>query len=455
MVVVRKRLIFWLIKAYIKKSGKIIALSFFLSLIVFLALLFGSSHFLKFLPVEKKTSIGLIGAYTQDDLPPIVLEKLSRGLTSVEPDGSIQPDLATSWVEKDNGKTYEFTLKNNIYFNNGEKFTSDKIFYNFSDVTVEKPNESKIIYKLKDAYIPFLVTVSKPIFTNGFTGVNDYRISDIKRNGNFVQSLTLSSTKNRFDQIRFQFYPSEDAVKMAFLLGEVSQANGISNPTFKDTSFTTFKNTNVTKKTNYSRLVTMFYNNADSVLSDKKFRLALTYALPKNYPQGQKTYMPYLPHSIYYNHEAEERVQDYSHAKVLLDATNTASGSGEKKLPTLTIKTLKKYRATANEIANSWKNVGINTQIEEVERIPSNFQIYLGEFNLPQDPDQYALWHSSQQTNITKYKNLRIDKLLEDGRKTTDLEERKRLYNDFQKYLMEDAPASFLYFPYEYELVRK
>lgn len=454
MVVIRKRLIFWLIKAYIKKSGKVILLSFLVGLLIFFGLLFGSRHYFKFIPIEKKTSIGIVGAYTQNNLPPIVLNKLSRGLTSVEKDGSIKPDLAESWKEMDSGKTYVFQLKQNIYFNDGQQVTSDKIFYNFSDVSVEKPDKYTIIYKLKDVYTPFLVTVSKPIFTNGFTGVSDYHISDIKLNGNFVQSLTLSSKKNRFERIRFQFYPSEEALKMAFLLGEVSEAVGLTNASFKNISFDTFSNTEAKQQVNYSRLVTMFYNTADSVLSDKRFRLALSYALPNDYTYGQKTYMPYLPSSIYYNHDVPTRTQDYPHAKALLDSTNSASGSATT-LPTLTIKTLKKYRPTADAISASWKQLGITTTIEEVDSIPSAFQIYLGDFNLPQDPDQYSLWHSSQLNNITKYKNLRIDKLLEDGRKTVSVEERKKLYADFQKYLMEDAPASFLYFPYEYDVVRK
>ena len=64
------------------------------------------------------------------------------------------------------------------------------------------------------------------------------------------------------------------------------------------------------------------------------------------------------------------------------------------------------------------------------------------------------LWHSDGPDNITHYKNLRIDKLLEDGRKTVDVAKRKAIYNDFQKYLLEDAPAVFLYYPDEYTITR-
>ncbi len=74
-------------------------------------------------------------------------------------------------------------------------------------------------------------------------------------------------------------------------------------------------------------------------------------------------------------------------------------------------------------------------------------------FEIPKDPDQYSLWHSTQmQTNITKYKNVKIDKLLEDARTTSDENKRKELYFDFQKFLMEDAPATFIYHPYRYQV---
>jgi ABC-type transport system substrate-binding protein len=45
--------------------------------------------------------------------------------------------------------------------------------------------------------------------------------------------------------------------------------------------------------------------------------------------------------------------------------------------------------------------------------------------------------------------------LLEDGRRTSDVGERRIIYADFQKFLIEDVPASFLFFPYEYDISRK
>jgi peptide/nickel transport system substrate-binding protein len=457
MAVIRKRLIFWLIKAYIKKSGKTLMICFVAGLILFAGFAVASRYFSQItIPFSQKQTIGLVGAYTQDNLPREVVSNLSSGLTQLDDDGSIKPNLAESWETLDNGKTYVFKLRKGQYFNNGKELTSENVSYRFSDVTVERPDDYTIVYKLKDAYAPFLVTVSRPVFDTGYVGVGDYRIEKVDLNGNFVQSLTLVSTKSRHDTITYEFYPSEEALKMAFLLGEVNEAKGLVTNNYHESSFLNFPNTTVKEDANYSRLVTLFFNTTDSTLSDKRIRIALSYAIPDVFPGGQRAYLPYSPESTYYNNDIPQKKLDYEHAKELMQPAAEASGSAQSSAPQeLTIKTLKKYKPTADVIAAGWKNIGINTIVEEVDAIPDQYQIFLGDFNLPRDPDQYTIWHSDQRNNITRYKNLRIDKLLEDGRKTNNPEERIQLYKDFQRYLMEDAPAAFLYFPTEYAVVRK
>lgn len=456
MVVVRRRLIFWLIKAYIKKSGKTIIISFLLGLLIFFGIAFASKYFSHLIPFTQKQTIGVTGAYTQDNLPPTILKKLSQGLTVIAPDGQIKPGLAKSWEISDNGRTYTFYLKPNLRFNNGTPVTSKSINYNFSDVVEERPNNETIVFKLKDAYSPFLVTVSRPIFGPGFVGVGEYSLQKIELNGSFVQSFTIAGNKDKYNIINYLFYPSDEALKTAYLLGEISQIDGLSTAVASQMNLQDFKNTTIAPKTDYTNLITLFYKFTDPTLSDEKVRLALTYALPDIFKEGKRAYLPYPPQSIYYNkEEVDTYKQDIEHAKLLLEPDENASESGQKAPNELTIKTLAQYRSTANTVAASWKKLGIKTKIEEVDSVPLDFQIFLGDFTLPNDPDQYTLWHSDQPNNITRYKNLRIDLLLEQGRKTNDVEQRKKIYQDFQKYLLEDAPASFLYFPNDYSIVRK
>jgi len=453
MAVIRKRLIFWLIKAYIKKAGKTILFSFLFGLFIFFALLFIGKYYSHIVPFSRTETIGLVGAYDQDSLPTEITDKLSTGLTTVAPDGTIEPGLASSWDVLDNGKTYRFHLKKGLHFTDGQEVTSATVNYNFSDVTEEKPDKYTIIFKLSDSYAPFLVTVSRPLFDRGFSGVGNYRVEKITITSSFVQSITLASTKGPENIITYEFFPSEDAVKLAYLLGEVTEIEGITTTTVNGMDLQKFPNTTTVTTPDYTQLVTLFFNNSDEALSNKEMRLALMSTVPTTFPQGKFAYLPYSPLSQYYDKNITPRAQDIAYAKQLLEPSSTSSLSGQLKLPsTLTIQTFPKYRSVAQSIANAWKNLGIKTTVQDVNGMPTNYQVFLGEFNIPQDPDQYTLWHSLGPNNITHYKNLRIDDLLEEGRETVDENKRKSIYDDFQKYLLEDAPAVFLYYPDEYTI---
>src|SRR3989344_8987286 len=162
MIIIRRRLIFWLIKAYIKKWGKSIFIFFLLGLLGF----FIFRYFLKVLPsnlpIMEKEAVGMVGSYTINILPQIVLDNISQGLTKVSEDGAINPGLSSSWKIDKNGKIYTFTLKRGIYFSDGTKFTSKSINYGFADVNVTRPDDYTIVFQLKDKYAPFLATVSSP-----------------------------------------------------------------------------------------------------------------------------------------------------------------------------------------------------------------------------------------------------------------------------------------------------
>lgn len=451
MAVIKRRLLFWLLKAYLKKWGKVFILFFILGLIFFFILLFSFKYFSSKIFPQRQQIIGVVGTYTVDTLPESLLTGVSHGLTKVNKDGTASPDLATSWDITDDGKTYVFHLRKNIFFSDGSPFISKDINYDFSDVTIQKPDNNTIIFHLKEVYAPFLTSVSRPIFKEGFVGIGDIKIKDIKINASFIESIQLVSTKGSQAEKTYQFYPTEESVKVAFALGEISEADDISNLNLQQRKLSSFPNVDITKNVDYTQLVSLFYNTQDKNLSDKRLRDALTYALPNNFPDSERAHSPIPPSSWAYQADTMH-VFDTTHAQLLLEA---AGYSDKSKLPSITISTLPEYEETAKIIAASWDKIGIKTTVNVVPERPSLFEVYLGNFYPPRDPDQYTLWHSGQPNNITNYKSLRIDKLLEDGRKTLNQDSRIKIYTDFQKYLMDDAPASFLYFPITYNIVRK
>jgi len=441
-------------RAYLKRWGKVIFLSFILGFLLILFLFLGRNAIYSFIPAGTET-VGITGDYPADEfpnnLPDEILNKTSKGLTKVQPNGEISPDVAERWDVKDDGKTFIFYLNDELTFSDGEEIDSNLINYNFTDATIERPAKSVIIFKLKDKYSPFLVTVAnRKVFTKDLVGVSSYRIKDVETQDGFVRSIELESKSDK-KKLKYYFYPTQTALKDAYVLGDVSKIIDINNLNYNEKAdFADFNNTIVTKQANKNKIATVFINNSDSVLSDKKIRKALAYSMPDKFAEGERAYSPYKKDFWAYNPSVVYK-KDLEYAKLQLE---DSEGSSDKKIK-VKLKALRQYRVVAEEIAKNWKKIGIETEIEIVDGVPNVYQAFLGELPVLKDPDQYTLWHTGQPSNITNYRNLRIDKLLEDGRTTYDMEDRKKIYDDFQKYLVDDMPAIFLYFPYTYTLTRK
>ena len=74
--------------------------------------------------------------------------------------------------------------------------------------------------------------------------------------------------------------------------------------------------------------------------------------------------------------------------------------------------------------------------------------------------DPFPFWHSSQNgelgLNLSNYENKDADELLEMARKSLDEQERKKNLEEFQKLIIAEAPAIFLYNPdYHYLLAKE
>lgn len=71
-------------------------------------------------------------------------------------------------------------------------------------------------------------------------------------------------------------------------------------------------------------------------------------------------------------------------------------------------------------------------------------------WDLPIDPDQFNIWHSScisHGNNFVEYSNPEVDKLLEEGRVTRDQARRKEIYQKIHEKIVNDAPYVFLFVP--------
>jgi peptide/nickel transport system substrate-binding protein len=426
--------------------------------ILFVGIVLGASIFFIFrsiipIVVIKKEKIGLTGRYHTDDLPNFILLMISDGLTKIDETGTVEPSLAFSWETIDRGKTWIFHLRNDYNWHDETRVTSETVNYEFSDVEIERPDDKTITFKLQDQFIPFPSVVSKPTFRKGLLGTGKWKVEKIILAGAYVQELVLTKVNKEVKTSRpiekkiFKFYPTTDRTKVAFKLGEVDKIYDLIDPS----PFDSWNTVNTTEIPDMNQVVTLFFNTQDSLISDKSFRQALYYAIDKD-SLGKRAISLISPNSWAYNPQVKKYSYNQNKAlEIIKDLELPDTNNHEIKLvstPSLL--------GAAEEIAEDWKEIGIKTVIQVSSIIPDEFQAFLTIYDIPSDPDQYAIWHSTQiDTNISKYSSPRIDKLLEDGRITLDFEERKKHYLDFQRFILEEAPAAFLYHPTYYTISRK
>lgn len=387
--------------------------------------------------------IGVTGRYRTEDIPEEILSHVTSGLTKISDDGVVEPSLAESWETPDKGKTWVFHLKEGITWQDGQKVTSETINYQFSDVEIEKPDEKTIIFRLQEPFSPFPSVVSKPVFKKGLLGTGDWEVTKASLTGTYVQSLVLQNKKR--DRKIYKFYPTEERTKLAYKLGQVDVVMDI----FNSEGISTWNVSETQREVRNDRVVTIFFNTNDQLLSEKPLRQALNYAIDKKEFDGERAISPISPNSWAYNPQVKTYAYDPERARDLLGDVGTEEI--EIKLVSSPV-----LLPVAEKIANEWEAIGVKTVVQVSSVIPNEFQVYLAILDVPKDPDQYSIWHSTQgATNISHFQNPRIDKLLEDGRIELDLEERRNIYLDFQRFLVEELPAAFLYHPYTYRIVRK
>jgi len=121
---------------------------------------------------------------------------------------------------------------------------------------------------------------------------------------------------------------------------------------------------------------------------------------------------------------------------------------------------------TAEIIQQNLKALGIDVNIrvmewqaflEQIDK--RSFDAIILGWSMSRDPDLYDIWHSSKtkkgEYNFIGYKNAEVDRLLVEGRRIFDMENRKKIYYRIHEILAEEQPYAFLYVPDATPIVHK
>ncbi|MDH5533674.1 MAG: ABC transporter substrate-binding protein [Candidatus Pacebacteria bacterium] len=452
---------YWYLTAYLKKHGLVLISSIIGAIVLFSILV---PTLVQTLEIKDRKYIGIIGKYNLDNLPLEISSYISSGLTKIDEEGNITPNIAERINIEDEGQSYRFIIKKDLKWQDGHDLKPEDINYQLQDTEIIS-TKNDILFKLPAPFAPFPSVVSKPLFKKttqshrvfltreNLIGIGDYIISDYKLKNNHLTEITLDSLTERRV---YRFYFSEDEMVLAFKRGEIDIIEDLSNPH----SMESWKNITLEKVMRTDRYLGLFLDN-NNPLFPKNMRQALSYSITKP-TDKTRALGPINPDSWAYLEGGKSYKYDLDRAiERIIDDLPV-------KTVEFTLTTTSEFQSEAEKIKTEWENLfnkakeecNGNKDIEEkslcdnlnakinikVTNFPdlNNYEAILIGQEIPSDPDQYSLWHSDQSTNFTHYKNTRIDALLERGRTTVDQTERKEIYQEFQQFFLEDAPAIFI-----------
>lgn len=371
-------------------------------------------------------------------------------------------DLAEAIDISEDGKEYIFHLKSDLTFHNGQRITAQDVRYTINQIkelqslTLNVVDATTIRIELEKPFAPLLENLTVGIIPEGTSeeylklqpnGSGDYKVTEIKR-GALVEEITLENFRGDYSikKLVFRFFPTHKELEAAVKLGDI---NAYAGPQITD-----WPNLHYYQAPLKGSYYGLFFNlGGQEILRDREFRKNLSRALNKQViiEQALNNQAVAIDGPLANSWAESEDISVYEYNSDL-DVKYNANLK-------LTVPATTAHLKTADIIKEMWSKLGVAVEIEPVppqeiiDKVikPKNFDILLYGQKTTADPDRYVYWHSTQENypglNFTSYEQMRVNKSLEEGRKTANREERKTHYANFQRILTADAPAIYLYQP--------
>lgn len=414
----------------------------------------------------------------------------------------IVPDLAQSWEIRNQGREYVFHLRQGINWHDGKPFTSEDAAFTFrkildpqaacdmagefQDVKDILPEKDKITFRLKKPDGAFLSRVAlvcivphhllaqeKNIRETPFNeqpiGTGPYRFVERKRAQylKFVANENYYAGKPGIKELYYKIVPDANVLALQLQKGEI------------DLSQLDARNYEELKKDQRLQFFAMpgqaysflALNNRLPLFADQRVRKALAlghnrkkvienilkghaYLAKGDLPPLSWGYDDSLP---YLNYNPQEALGLLAQAGWQKDSQGNLSKGGAKFSFTLLIASNNgKNKDLALAFQQDMKELGIQVRILPIDfnvlrqkhLLAHNFEACVMSQRLGLDPDsRFQSWHSKGAFNFSGLNNKEVDRLLEEGRQTVELEKRKAIYQQIQKILLEEQPFIFHNYP--------
>jgi peptide/nickel transport system substrate-binding protein len=407
---------------------------------------------------------------------------------------NVQPGLAERWEILD-PLTYVFHLHAGVTFHNGQPLTSRDVKWTFDSLLqgkirsaktstysfvdrIETPDNLTVVFHLKEPWAALLWNLSegaigivpdgsldevtrKPIGTGPFKFVSAETDKEviIQRNDAYWGQTP------RLARVRFAVVP--DATTQALELRKGSADLTSNSPMPPDTVVTLERYPSlVVEYGPGTRLAYLAFNLRDPILKDVRVRQAIAYALDRRpmmeylwRGQVQPAYSILPRQSWAYDDDVPHYDYNPGKARQLLDAAGHPAVNGVRFHITMKTSTDENTRLMVAVMQQQLRDAGIALDIRTFEFATFFADVSSGAFQLYslrwtggiEDPDIFdAAFHSRNfppaGRNRSFYSNPRIDSLIDQARRETDQNVRKRLYGEVQEILAQDVPSINLWY---------
>lgn len=451
----KTRYYYWLIGGFFKKYARVVIV---VCVLAFFGLLFSRSvaDNLAVMFSFNTQRVGIFASLGKENIPIEVLQHVSSGIVRIDDRGRVEKSLSTSWNISKKGEDYvlyTFRFPKHLVWQDGKPFVTTDInfdLFRFFNIKTSTPDPYTVRFELQKPLASFPTLLTVPLLRNNLVGIGgNYKISRIKYNFGEIERIQLTPLSSGLPFIVYKLYGGSNEMILAYQLGEIDYFTS-SDVHVLDT-FKNWRNTSLEQSPDYKKIVTLFINTSKEPFNNKNMREAIAQAV--NYEKlekyGARAYSPILPSSWAYNPDGTVYNFEPELSKSVIEKLDVS-----KKI--VTLYTSYDLNEIADIVASNLKEVGLAVETRFTNYIPSDYDLFLTTWEPPIDPDQYVFWHQEQTaSNLSKFKNVRADKFLEDGRRELSSTKRKQIYLKFQELIIEEVPAVFLYFPHEYAVARK
>jgi peptide/nickel transport system substrate-binding protein len=239
------------------------------------------------------------------------------GLLRKNPDGTLVPDLAEKYEMSKDGLTYTFTLKNKIYFQDGNPVTADDVVFTINEakdsviksprkvdwdgVTAVKIDAKTIEFTLKQPYPAFLENATLGImpaalWNNSPIELNNANTNPIGSGPYQIKNTNRESSGviDSYELVPFKKFilgePYIQNLNLYFYSNEENLIQALENNTVDQISSITPLNADILKERNYEidssvlpRIFGLFFNqNQNTLFTDKVITKSIDQAIDKD-----------------------------------------------------------------------------------------------------------------------------------------------------------------------------